>query len=136
MADEKETLQQLVALYQLLQAHLEQMRQQLAVLQKGFADVENTTQAVNALAGQHGPADLLIPLGTGIYTHGQAAQAGTMLIEVGAGMVVEKTPAEILELSKKKKVELERMFAQLQFEEAQAMAQINEIAQQIQQING
>lgn len=134
MAEQKDELQQLVALYQVLHAHVEQIRQQLAALQKGFADVEATKQAVEALGKQPG-AELLIPLGSGIFTHGAAATK-QMLIDVGAGVVVEKAPAEILELTEKKKGELEKMFSQLQMEEAQAAYQLNEIAQQIQQMSG
>ncbi len=131
----KEMVQQLVVMYQLIQSHREQLQQQLAALQKSFADVDATKQAVEAL-GKKADQDVLIPLGAGVFSRGSATETGTMLIDVGAGVVVEKAPAAIAELIDKKKVELEKLFGQLQLEEAQAAQQINEIAQQIQQLSG
>lgn len=82
--------QALIAELQYLEAQSQEGQRQLNALRAAKAEVEAATAA---LGGLDKDGDKLFPVGAGVYTHAKTS-GGKVLIEIGAGVVAEKTTEE------------------------------------------
>ena len=75
--------------------------------------------------------ELLIPIGSGIYTKAKALK-GSVLVDVGAGVMLKKTPEESKKGMAAKSKEVEILSTKLQEEMLTVIAKINEIGTELQ----
>ena len=92
---------------------IRQLEQQITVLQR---EIENgrgalremlmTTGSLERLSKDKGENNALIPLGSGAFVNAKIPELNKILVEVGAGVVVEKTTEEAITLINEKKEKL------------------------------
>jgi prefoldin alpha subunit len=128
----KEELQQKAILYQLLQKHLESLKQQVLRNESRFLEIQTTQHALKDF-GKDEVNTALIPLGSGCYADAQITDTKKVLLDVGEGVVVKKTIKEAKVFLDEKEKEAGAVSEKLQNEANQVIKQINDIAVEIEE---
>ncbi len=87
--DEKE-LQEKAILYQLLQKHLESMTQNAILLERRYEEIEAARMAMEDIGKLRDKNEILVPLGSGLFTHGRITDPKSMIVDIGSGIFLEK----------------------------------------------
>ena len=127
-------LQEKLMFYQLLQANMETMKEQAVLLQHKFVELESARQAVEDIQKAKQLNDTLIPLGSGIYMHGRITEGKKMLVDVGAGVLLNKDMESSLEVIEDKKKEIEAVLANMQDNMGKVVNKMNEIGMELQSL--
>ncbi|MFH1623067.1 MAG: prefoldin subunit alpha [Candidatus Aenigmatarchaeota archaeon] len=91
LADEK-LIQDKIAAYRSLEERINALVGQQATFASKAAEIQSTLAAIDELS--EGSGDALFPLGTAVYAKGKFDASAKLLVEVGAGVAVERTAAE------------------------------------------
>lgn len=132
MPEIAQELQEKFVLYQLLNQRLEQLKQQAPLIQQKMVEYETSKQAMAELKSVKPDNDILIPMGSGVYSFGKTNSSEKVLVELGAGVVAKKTLEEASVLVENKKKELEDAVQALQMEANAITAKLNEIVPELQ----
>lgn len=114
---------------QLLEQHMQKLNAQLTSLEQKTAEIDTIKQALEDLKDVQEGTKIQVPLANGLFVKGTIGKTDTLLINVGANTVVEKTREEAQELVNRQGKELDTYKQQL----IQQMAQIDEQAYLIEQ---
>lgn len=124
-------MQQKMLMYQLLERHLGSLRQQAALIENRFMELQNTKQLIEDLQ-KPGDGELLIPLGSGFFMEGKITDRKNTLANVGAGIIAPrdaKTSLEVLEAAGK---EIEKVAEGARNEMERVSGQLNQITMEIE----
>jgi prefoldin alpha subunit len=130
----KEKLQEKYILYQLLQQNLESLREQLELVERQFIEIKTTEQVLNDLKNRKGSDDVLVPLGSGYYGNGKVMDLETVLVNLGANVMISKKLKAANVFLREREKELERVSKEIQEQMAKVVDQINKTAMDIQKL--
>lgn len=130
----KQEVQQKLVLYQLLQRHLEELRQQALLLERMFIEIETTKQTVSDLKKLKDVDEILVPLGSGFYTHGRVSGTKKFLVDIGASVLVKKNTESMDNVLDDKRKEMENASRELQNEMANTMKKMNELGMELEKM--
>lgn len=123
-------IQQKLVQFQILQKHIEKIGEHVELLNSQNGELEESKLALRELQEVKIGSDLLAPLANGIFVKGTLANTTTLLINVGADTVVEKTFQEVLEMLDEQQKEITTKVSEAQ----QLLNHLHEKAQEIYQI--
>ena len=83
--------------YQLLAQQIQQVREHLEVLEEHIEGLKDLKVFVDNLSSVKEGEEILVPLGQGIFFNALVKKPGEFLMNVGAGVVVEKKSDSVLE---------------------------------------
>lgn len=92
MADEE--LKESVQRIKLMEGQISMLQQQALALSNAVAEMSNTRSTLESMRGLEKESEALLPLGSGIFAHGTIGKQPSVLVDVGAGILVEKSPEE------------------------------------------
>lgn len=95
MAQEDEITRNLT-LIEYYKQQIESLDMQLQMLQSALADHQRARLTVDQLRDCEGKTDILIPAGGGVYLNGSVGTTTAMLVSIGAGFIMEKSPADAI----------------------------------------
>jgi len=124
---EKEVEEKLYILQQ-LQSEAEAIQRKIIELELVDSQLEKTIESLEYFNSLDGSVEALMNLGGGIFAYVDVKNAKKMLVDVGAGVVIEKEVGEAIEFLKKKRELIQKNVANLE----QVLQQIVEKARQIQ----
>ncbi len=124
---EKEVEEKLYILQQ-LQSEAEAIQRKIIELELVDSQLEKTIESLEYFNSLDGSVEALMNLGGGIFAYVDVKNAKKMLVDVGAGVVIEKEVGEAIEFLKKKRELIQKNVANLE----QMLQQIVEKARQIQ----
>lgn len=127
----QQEMQQKLILYQLFSQRLEQLNEQARLIEQRLLEVETTRQALGDLKGLKDGNEVLIPLGSGCYAHGRTGDSG-LLMDMGAGVMLEKTPEEAGKIMEGKRQETEKFSLALQSEVSDVVNRMNQLGPELQ----
>lgn len=134
---EKE-LQEKILTYRLLEARLDGLVKQRDMLINKVIELQSTLGSIDELSKSDG--EVIFPIGGETYRIAKAVDKDKLLVEIGAGVALEKDTAEGKGILNKRKDELEKFVNQLQQEilkVSDAMSQLNpeiqKLAKDVQQ---
>lgn len=130
----EQEMQQKIVLYQLLNRHLEELKQQASLLESRFAEFESTKQALGDFREIKGSKDILVPLGSGCYAHGKAAESEGMLVNVGSNIMLKKPMKETIKLLEERTEEIQGMTKNLQEQMNSVIGQITSITGELEKM--
>jgi prefoldin alpha subunit len=104
----QEAMQEKVILYQILQKHLESLTQNAVMIERRYEEIEATRMALEDI-GKAMESEILVPLGSGIFTYGKITDPGRMLADAGAGVFIDKDPEYSKQLLEERKKEMEKL---------------------------
>jgi prefoldin alpha subunit len=115
--------QQKVMAYRLLEARGEaMMRQREAIMQK-FAEIESTQSSMEELSKRD--SEILFPIGGEAYAFGKVTDGKRYIVEIGAGMALEKTYEEAKTVLEKRKADMKKLLGDIDKEMENLSAQIS-----------
>jgi prefoldin alpha subunit len=126
----EEEVRRLLAAYQQYQAQAESIVRQLNLTQVTMQGLDNALSAVEALDTAEEGQDILVPIGSGSFIHGKLASKEKIVLNVGAGVSIEKTAAEAREILLVRKAEVLEGSRKLN----EVLAKIDQEIQRIQAI--
>lgn len=91
--NDKELQRKLIQV-ELLKEQTRQLQTQQATITNQLVELENTKISLNESKNSKEGDDILIPFGGGVYTSGKLGNIKKVLVDVGAGVAVNKTIAE------------------------------------------
>ena len=127
----QEEIQQKMALYQLLTQRIDQLGEQASAMEQKLMEIEATKQALDDLKKAKPEEEVLIPLGSGCYTQGKTGPS-SILLEMGAGIMVSKTLEEAKKAVEEKGAEAEKLSDMLQEELRDIISRMNQLGPELQ----
>lgn len=139
MTDEKE-LQEKMLIYRTLESRLEALTRQRDVIGNKVVEIMSTVSSIDEI--DKNQENILFKLGSEAYTYGNIVDKNKILVEIGAGIVLEKSLEDGKETLNKRKIEMENILKEIQnniSEISNTMnrlgPEINELIQKSQQQN-
>ncbi len=120
---EEQRLQSLVSQVRILEAYLDEVSARENLTGRAIVESRASLEAVRALTGAPNN-DVLLPIGAGVLINSAIAKPEKLLISIGAGAVVAKTPEETIALVEQRIKELETALENIQQQKAQVENQI------------
>jgi prefoldin alpha subunit len=102
----EEEIRRLLAAYQQYQAQAEAIARQLGLTQLTAEGLDRALRAVEAMETAEEGTEMLVPIGSGSFIHAKLASKEKVVLNVGAGINIEKAPAEAKESLKARKAEV------------------------------
>lgn len=120
MADE-EKMREKYLQFQAIQQQIEQITHHVELLNQKTAELEVSINAIKELEKTGKDNEMLSSIANGIFLKGELKDNKNLIVNVGAGVTVEKTSSEIMEILEEQKkdiseniLEAEKTFNQLQ----------------------
>lgn len=85
-----------------LEQDVNQLTESLANLQKAVARFHTSGRALEAMAGETEGKDMLVPLTQSLYVPGKMGSVDTVLMDVGTGYFLERSPEDGVDYCKRK----------------------------------
>ena len=126
---EKEKVDERIILLQQLQNEAEAIQRRIVELEIVDSQLEKTIESLEYFNSLDEKVEALMNLGGGVFAYVDVKNAKKMLVDVGAGVVIEKEVGEAIEFLKKKREIIQQNVTTLE----QALQQIVERARQLQQ---
>ncbi len=118
-----------IILLQQLQNEAEAIQRRIVELEIVDSQLEKTIESLEYFNSLDEKVEALMNLGGGVFAYVDVKNAKKMLVDVGAGVVIEKEVGEAIEFLKKKREIIQQNVTTLE----QALQQIVERARQLQQ---
>jgi prefoldin alpha subunit len=90
----EEEIQRLVSAYQQYQAQAEAIVREVSLTQVAMDGLDKALRAIEALESAEEGQDILVPIGSGSFIHAKLASKEKVVLNVGAGVSIEKGTAE------------------------------------------
>ncbi len=124
-----EEIQQKLVQFQILQKHIEKIGEHVELLNSQNEELEESKQALRDLKESQVGSELLAPLANGIFVKGTLSNTSTLLVNVGADTVVEKSIEDVLEMLHEQQKEITSKVSEAQI----LLNHLHEKAQEIYQ---
>lgn len=102
----EEEVRRLLAAYQQYQAQADGIMRQLSLTQITAEGLERASTAVDALDRAQVGQEIMVPIGSGSFIHATLASKEKVVLNVGAGVHIEKNAAEAKEILISRKAEV------------------------------
>ncbi|HSD57415.1 MAG TPA: prefoldin subunit alpha, partial [Methanotrichaceae archaeon] len=102
----EEEVRRLVQAYQQYQAQAEAIVRQINLTQLTVEGLDRALGAVEAMEKAEEGQDMLVPIGSGSFVHAKLASREKVVLNVGAGVSIEKPVADAKETLKVRKAEV------------------------------
>lgn len=129
-------VRRLLEAYQQYQAQADGIMRQLSLTQITADGLERASTAVDALEKAEVGQEILVPIGSGSFVHATLASKEKVILNVGAGVSIEKSAAEAKEIIKTRKAEVlegSRKLNEVLAKIDQEMQKIQAVMQQIEE---
>ena len=128
----KERLNEKYILYQVLSQNIESMKQQMEMVEQQLIELKSTSMSIDDIEKMGESNEIFLPLGSGCFGKGSITDAKKVLVNVGAGVFVNKDIKSAKSSVEAIFNELEKAGIELEEQMKRALNQINEIASEIQ----
>ena len=126
----EEEIRRLLAAYQQYQAQADGIMRQLSLTQLTAEGLERASTAVDALDSAEVGQEIMVPIGSGSFVHATLASKEKVVLNVGAGVHIEKNAAEAKEILKVRKAEVQEGSRKLN----EVLSKIDQEMQKIQAV--
>jgi prefoldin alpha subunit len=121
----KKEVQERLIMLQQLQNEAENIQRRIFEVDVLEAEIDKTIETLEYFESLDDGVDALMNLGSGVFAYVDVKESKKMLVDVGAGVVIEREVKEVIEILKKRKEKitqgkeqytqlLERIYAQAQ----------------------
>ena len=113
MEKDSQELQQKYMEMQILSQQMQQIQQQMKMIENQLAEVATTKEALNDLKETKTGSEILAPVSNGIFLKGTLSDNQKLSINVGSGVVVEKTIPDVIKIIEEQETEIKKAYDQL-----------------------
>jgi len=104
MVSEKE-LQEKVMIYRIIESRLEALAKQRDLFLNKIVELQSTVISIDEIAKSK--EEILFPIGSEAYSFGKSVDKDKIIVEIGAGIALEKNFEEAKEIIRKRKSDIE-----------------------------
>lgn len=126
----EEEIRRLFLAYQQYQTQAEAIVRQISLTQLTEEGLDRAIEATAALDKANEGQDLLVPIGSGSFIHAKLASNTKVVLNVGAGISIEKTPVEARESLQARKSQVAESLKKMN----EVLAKLDQEMQKIQAI--
>jgi prefoldin alpha subunit len=127
-----EKIRELIYKLQLFQAESESLQQQASLIELSLNEIENTIQTLNSMDGVKAGQEVIVPIGAGTHIYANIARLDKVIVNIGAGVSVEKSIEDAKKILEKRKEELRRGYEQIISNLTAVTAEIQKLQQEAQ----
>lgn len=106
---EEKELQKKYIEYQVVTERIKQLQQQMQTVEQQMVDMLATIQSIDEFSLLADSSEVLVPINNGIFAKAKLKKEDKLLINVGASVVIDKTPEQTKELIERQKMQLEEI---------------------------
>ena len=128
---ERELEERIVA-YRILESKLDGLLKQRDMVVSKMIELDTTLKSMDDIEKSE---EVLFPLGSETYTFGKVIDKKRMIVEIGSGIVLEKTVEEAKEIMKKRRTELENILNNVQNEVMQVSSSLDVLGPEIRELS-
>ena len=128
---ERELEERIVA-YRILESRLDGLLKQRDMVVSKMIELDTTLKSMDDIEKSE---EVLFPLGSEAYTFGKVIDKKKMIVEIGSGIVLEKTVEEAKETMKKRRSELENILNNVQNEVMQVSSSLDVLGPEIRELS-
>jgi prefoldin alpha subunit len=130
--DEKEIQEKVVA-YRLLESRLNGLVKQREAIASKLIEIENTLAGIEEFEKSD---EILFPIGAEAYVPGKITDKNKIIVEVGAGVVMEKTLEEAKGILNKRKEDIIGLLQNIQKDMMTTSSHMDQLGSDIQTFSG
>lgn len=128
----EEEIRRLVSAYQQYQSQADAIMRQISLTQVTSEGLDRALGAVEAMEKAEEGQEMLVPIGSGSFVHAKLASREKVVLNIGAGVSIEKTVADAREALKARKADVAEASKKL----SDVLSKIDQEMQKIQAILG
>ena len=132
--NEEEEFQQYAGLMDYYKNQLQLIEQQFSFLQGTITDYSQAKLTIEKMKDEKKGTEILIPIGGGTFSFAQIKDSSKILTDVGAGIIIEKTPEDALLMLDKRIETLQKNQESLTTMSQQINSQMEEISRKAQEL--
>lgn len=130
MAGKEEDKQQLQAEAQMLISRIQQIQQEFEVLEQQFMHAQKAIADISNLSKEDRPK-AFVPVSRGVFTEAKLVDTDKFFVNVGSGVIAEKTSNDVKKLLQEQSEELRKGQHQLAANMKQLATRVREIEQNL-----
>ena len=134
MEDKEKQAQEMYMEYQMLDQHIKKMQAQLEAITNQLMEAASTNNAIDELARIKSGREIFVPISSGIFVKAAIKDTSDLLVNVGAGAVVQKDRASAKKLVEAQIEEMKKIHERMVNELEKMAARAGEIEQTLQKI--
>ena len=134
MSTAEEELNRLSVEMRFLEQTAETLQQRIGMINAAITDLTYANMTLESMEKEKDDAELLVPIGGSSYIKVKLASTDTVIVGMGAGVSIEKTPLEAKQIVKERLDELEKTMNSAQQQFAQVAQRINTGRTQLQSL--
>jgi prefoldin alpha subunit len=93
---DQERAEQLVSAYQQYQAQIDMLMRELSLAQLSLDGLDRAINAAKGLESASEGQEIMVPIGSGSYIHARITSKDKVVLNVGAGVAIEKSPVDAI----------------------------------------
>ncbi len=128
MENEKE-IQEKMMMYKTLESRLEVLNKQRDLVNTKIMEIISTISSIDEFDKTQ--KNILFKLGSDAFVQADVVKKNEILVEIGAGIIMEKTLEEGKAILNMRKQEMENVMKEIQYNMAQIMDTVNKLAPEI-----
>ncbi len=134
MPEKNANINEKYILYQVLAQNLEGLKQQLELVEQQMMELKSTSVSLDDIKQAGTESEIFLPLGSGCFSRGRITDNKRMLVNVGAGVFIDKEMKDVRAFVETNLKELEKAGIEIEEQMRRMAAQMNELASDIQEI--
>jgi len=119
-----------------LESQMAAAQGQLNMLDRGMMEIGNTRMSISSLKALSKDANSLLPLGSGMFAKGTLAKQDKILVDVGAGAIIEKDITEAEKILESRESDIKTNVANVQAMLMNLEKEYNELAEKARSLSG
>ena len=132
MPEERE-LQEKILAYRILESRLNSLLKQREIVVSRILEIQTTLESIDEI--KKSKNDILFPLGSEAYTKGEATSKNKLIVEIGAGIALEKTTKEGKKTLEKRKSEFESALDKIQSDITAISSRMDQLEPEIKDLS-
>ncbi len=134
MEQNEKQAQEIYMEYQMLDQHIKKMQAQLEAITNQLMEATSTNNAIDELDSIKSGREIFVPISSGIFVKAEIKSTSDLLVNVGAGAVVQKDRASAKKLVQDQIEEMKKIHTRMVNELEKMAARAGEIEQALQKI--
>ncbi len=131
MTNEKE-LQEKMLIYRTLESRLETLTRQRDMISNKIVEIMSTISSIEEI--EKNQENILFKLGSEAFVHGSVSNKNKILVEIGAGIVMENSIEDGKVILDKRRQELENALKEVQNDISQISATMSQLGPEINEL--
>lgn len=117
--------------FQILSQQIQQSQQQIQVMSQQVSELKRLSKNISEIAKSKEDSEMYTNLGVGVHIKSQIKDIKNLLVNVGAGVFVKKTPEETVKIIDQQAIELDKYLVNLDANTNQSVEKAEKLRQEI-----